>query len=63
MADPYYARSVTQPKTKRQGLTNFVQMIINDLEAGESREALLRAVDLLDDINSRTDPYQLKQIE
>lgn len=47
-----YTREVTMPKTRREGLANFVQIIINYIEAGDSREALLHAVALLDDIRS-----------
>ena len=46
----YYSQPIEMPKTKRDGLANFVQIIINKIEAGQSREALLSAVDLLDDI-------------
>lgn len=46
----YYSRPIKIPQTKRDGLENFVQMIINRLEAGEDREALLQAVDLLDSV-------------
>jgi hypothetical protein len=47
----YYTREITMPKTKREGLANFVQMVINAAEAGDSREAMLKAVDLLNDIH------------
>jgi hypothetical protein len=47
-----YAREITMPNSKQEGLANFVQMIINDLEAGDVREALLKAVDLRGDIES-----------
>jgi hypothetical protein len=47
-----YSHQVTMPKTKRDGLANFVQLIVNDIERGDTREALLRAVDLLQDIQS-----------
>lgn len=56
----YYSRPVTMPKNKRQGLSNAVQMIINQLENGDTREGLLQAVNLLDDINSNANPYELK---
>jgi hypothetical protein len=48
----YYSRKIEMPKTKREGLENFVQMIINRLEAGENQEALLQAVDLINDVRS-----------
>lgn len=46
----YYSREITMPKTKKEGLCNFVQMVINRLEAGQHEEALLTAVDLLQDL-------------
>ncbi len=46
-----YSREIGMPKTKRDGLANFVQMVINRIEINDSREALLLAVDLLEDIN------------
>ena len=54
-----YSRELQMPKTKRGGLANFVQMIINELEAGNNREALLRAVDLHNDIISNSNPYRV----
>ena len=47
-----YSREIEMPKTLKEGLCNFVQMIINSAEAGDSREAMLKAVDLLDDLHS-----------
>lgn len=55
----YYTAPLTMPKTKREGLANAVQMIINAAEAGDSREAMLLAVNLLDDITSESNPYKL----
>lgn len=46
-----YARAIEMPATRRDGLANFVQIVINKIEAGDTREALLAAVDLLEDIN------------
>lgn len=46
----YYTREVTMPKTLHEGLMNSVQMIINDIEAGNPQEGLLKAVDLLDSL-------------
>lgn len=46
----YYSREIKMPANKREGLANFVQMIINRLEAGETREGLMVAVDLHQDI-------------
>lgn len=51
-ADGTYSRKIEMPKTKREGLENFVQMIINRIEGGEHREALLQAVDLINDVRS-----------
>jgi hypothetical protein len=45
------SRALEMPKTKRDGLANFIQMIINAQERGDHREALLQAVDLLEDVN------------
>lgn len=45
-----YAAEIKMPTTKREGLENFVQMVINRLESGDTRNALLTAVDLLEDI-------------
>lgn len=47
-----YSRPIELPKSKRDGLLNFLQMIINAAEAGDSREALLKTVDLRQDIES-----------
>jgi|SRR6185503_13288595 len=46
----YYSRQIKMPANKKEGLENFVQLIINQIEAGESNEALLTAVDLLNDL-------------
>ena len=46
-----YAREIKTPANRKEGLCNFVQIIINRLEAGDDREALLTAVDLLDDLS------------
>lgn len=50
--ETYYSREITMPANKREGLANFVQIIINRLEAGEPREALMAAVDLHQDITT-----------
>ena len=47
-----YSRQIEMPATKRDGLANFVQMVINQIENGEVSNALLTAVDLLQDIRS-----------
>lgn len=46
----YYSKEITLPTTKRDGLENFLQIIINKLEAGDKNEALLATVDLLHDV-------------
>lgn len=46
----YYTREIEMPKTRREGLQNFVQMVINKIEAGDNEKALLTAVDLLEDL-------------
>lgn len=51
----YYSREITEPANRREGIGNHLQMIINRLEAGDSREAMLQAVDLLDAIRSSPD--------
>lgn len=45
-----YAAEIKMPTTKREGLENFIQMVINKLEAGDTENALLTAVDLLEDV-------------
>jgi hypothetical protein len=45
-----YSREIKMPTTRREGLANFVQIIINKIEAGDAREALLAAVDLHQDL-------------
>lgn len=47
-----YSKPIETPITMKEGLCNFVQMIINAAEEGDSREAMLRAVDLLQDLDS-----------
>ncbi|MCC6887758.1 MAG: hypothetical protein IT536_04410 [Hyphomicrobiales bacterium] len=53
----YYSREITAPKTLHDGLCNFVQMIINRIEANEPGEALYLAVDLLNDLQGARHPY------
>lgn len=53
----YYSRKIEMPQTRKEGLCNFVQMIINQLEAGKSNEALLSAVDLLDTLEGESNPF------
>ena len=56
----YYSSAITTPKTKQEGLINFVQMIINEIEAGNHREALLKAVDLRNDLVGKAPAYKVK---
>jgi hypothetical protein len=46
----HYTRKIEVPANKRDGLANFVQIIINQIEAGDIENALLSAVDLHEDI-------------
>ena len=46
-----YSREITMPATRKEGLCNHVQMIINLIEAGDMHGALMTAVDLLDDLS------------
>jgi hypothetical protein len=46
-----YTRKIEMPVNKREGLANFVQIIINKIEAGDIENALLTAVDLREDID------------
>ena len=50
----HYTKEITTPKDLKDGLKNFVQMIINEIENDNPREALLKAVGLLDDLESNT---------
>lgn len=54
---PYYSAEIKKPKDRREGLANFVQMIVNRIEAGDHREALLTAADLLEDLRCVSAPY------
>ena len=58
MAELYYSRPIAKPKDRREGLINFVQMIINAAERGDAREAMLLAVDLRNDLASKAAPYK-----
>ena len=55
----YYSRPVTMPKTKREGLCNAVQMIINALETDQTQSPLFAAVDLLTDLACKPNPYNV----
>ena len=50
MTTTYYTQEIKTPKNRKEGLQNWIQLIINLLEAGNSNEALLQAVDLLNDV-------------
>lgn len=54
-----YSRPVEKPHSMRRGLMNAVQMAINAAERGDSRECVLQLVNLLDDLGSNSNPYQL----
>ena len=45
-----YSQSLEMPENAQEGITNFVQMIINQIEAGNPQEALMLAVDLRNDL-------------
>lgn len=53
----FYSREIEMPKTRLDGLCNFVQMIINQIEADKPHEALLTAVDLLDTLQGSSNPF------
>lgn len=59
MTNGYYSKEIKTPKTAQEGLANFVQMVINQIEAGQADFALLTAVDLLNDLQSEASPYKL----
>jgi hypothetical protein len=53
----FYSRELKMPHTRLDGLCNFVQMVINALEAGNTESALLTAVDLLDTLRGQSNPF------
>lgn len=53
-----FSAEIKRPTNLEEGLQNFVQMIINRLEAGDTHYALLLAVDLHDDLCSKSNPYK-----
>lgn len=57
MKAAYYSKEIQMPKNKKEGLMNVVQMVINNLERDDSYEALMIAVNLLDDLGSKANPY------
>ena len=54
----YYSQEIQMPSNMQEGLQNFVQMIINDMESGMTRESLLKAVDLKQDLDCNI--YEVK---
>lgn len=54
-----YSNEIATPVTKQDALANAVQMIINQIEDGDSYEALMIAVNLLDDVRSKSNPYRI----
>jgi len=50
--EKYYSADIAMPSNKKEGMLNFLQMIINELEEGNSREELLKTVDLRQDVMS-----------
>jgi hypothetical protein len=53
----FYSREIKMPSTRLQGLCNFVQMVINSIEAEQHENALLTAVDLLDTLEGQSNPF------
>lgn len=54
MESKYYSREVKTPANKKEGLENFIQMIINQLEGDKPENAIYTAVDLLQDVRFGT---------
>ncbi len=52
-----YSMPITMPTTRKEGLLNFVQMIINAAERGDVQEATLIAVDLKDTLAGNSNPW------
>lgn len=52
-----YSLPITEPKTRKEGLLNFVQMIINAAERGDVQEAIYLAVDLKDTLAGNANPF------
>lgn len=50
----YYYKAITKPANRKEGLVNFIQMVINELENENPNEALLVAVDLINDVRFGT---------
>lgn len=54
-----HTRKVEMPKTKREGLANAIQLAINALDAGDTREAMLQMENILDDVSGESNPYNV----
>lgn len=52
-----YSMEIKEPLTRKQGLLNFVQMIINAVERGDATNAVLLAVDLKDTLSGNANPF------
>ena len=58
----YYSRPIESPKSLRDGLANFVELIIHALENNNPDEALYLAVDLREDITGDANPYRIGEV-
>jgi len=45
-----YTQEITKPANLNEGMRNFIQMVINEIESGNIREGLLKLFDLKNDI-------------
>ncbi len=52
-----YSKLIEMPKTTKEGLANFIQMAINQIENGDTTEAVYTLVGLLDDVRGKANPY------
>lgn len=50
----HYSAEIQHPNNLKEGLQNFVQIIINDIESNKPQNALFTAVDLLNDLRFGT---------
>jgi hypothetical protein len=57
-----YSKPLSMPMTTQEGLANAIQMAINQIEAGDSREAVYTLVNLLDDVASKSNPYNIGRV-
>src|SRR5436190_22870521 len=58
-----YVAEIKTPANKREGMANAVQMMINRLAAGDANEVAYMLVNLLDDINSKSNPCNIGRVE